>query len=76
MQQCHVKFLLSRLLQDMTADGVSRFEKVFHIIPTWKQAIPVIVEYLTPLNTPIATIFRQNNSKKGTKRNHCVSECS
>eukprot|EP00957_Ditylum_brightwellii_P095361 7264112-Ditylum_brightwellii.AAC.1 len=62
MQGCHVKFLLSRLLLDMPADYLSKFEKVLHIMPTWKQAIPIIVEYLRLLNTPIARIFGQYNS--------------
>ena len=76
MQECHVNFLLSRLLQDMPDDELRTFEKALHIMPTWKQAIPIVVEYLRSLNTPIARIFAQYSSKKGTKRNHCVSECS
>eukprot|EP00957_Ditylum_brightwellii_P129173 9852385-Ditylum_brightwellii.AAC.1 len=76
MQECHVNFLLSRLLRDMPDDELYTFEKELHIMPTWKQAIPIIVEYLRSLSTPIARIFGQYNSKKGTKRNHCVSECS
>eukprot|EP00957_Ditylum_brightwellii_P209931 15364363-Ditylum_brightwellii.AAC.1 len=59
----------------MPADKFSKFDKVLHVMPTWKQAISIIVEYLRSLNAPIARIFRQYNSKKGTKRNCCVSEC-
>eukprot|EP00957_Ditylum_brightwellii_P061683 4680747-Ditylum_brightwellii.AAC.1 len=76
MQECHVNFLLPMLLRDMPDDELRTFEKALHIIPTWKQAIPIIVEYLRSLSTLIARIFGQYNSKKGTKRNHCVSECS
>eukprot|EP00957_Ditylum_brightwellii_P170828 13002228-Ditylum_brightwellii.AAC.1 len=60
----------------MPDDELCTFEKVLHIMLTWKQAIPIIVEYLRFLSTPIARMFGQYNSKQGTKRNHCVSECS
>eukprot|EP00957_Ditylum_brightwellii_P019453 1467620-Ditylum_brightwellii.AAC.1 len=60
----------------MPDDELRAFEKVLHIMPTWKQALPIIVEYLRSLSTPIVRIFGQYNSKKGTKRNYCVSECS
>eukprot|EP00957_Ditylum_brightwellii_P094788 7218071-Ditylum_brightwellii.AAC.1 len=74
VQECHMNFLLSRLLRDMPADELRTFEKVLHIMPTWKQAIPILVEYLRLLSTPLARNFVKYNSKKGMKRNHCVSE--
>eukprot|EP00957_Ditylum_brightwellii_P198575 15134775-Ditylum_brightwellii.AAC.1 len=43
MQECHVNFFLSRLLQDMPDDELHTFKKALHIMPTWKQAIPIIV---------------------------------
>eukprot|EP00957_Ditylum_brightwellii_P025522 1929427-Ditylum_brightwellii.AAC.1 len=76
MQECHVNFLLSRLFQDIPDDKSHTFEKALHIMPTWKHAIPIIVEYLRLLSTPITRILGQHNSKKGMQRNHCVSECS
>eukprot|EP00957_Ditylum_brightwellii_P080561 6127929-Ditylum_brightwellii.AAC.1 len=76
MQECHVNFLLSRLLQDMPDDELHTFEKVLHIMPTRIQAIPIIVEYLKLLSTLIARILEQCNSEKGMERNCCVSECS
>eukprot|EP00957_Ditylum_brightwellii_P115693 8824546-Ditylum_brightwellii.AAC.1 len=76
MEECHVNFLLSRLPQDMPVDDFSKFENALHIMPTWKQVILITVEYIRSMNTPIAIIFGQYNSKKGTKRNHCVAKCS
>eukprot|EP00957_Ditylum_brightwellii_P039612 2996140-Ditylum_brightwellii.AAC.2 len=60
----------------MPVDELSKFEKELRTMPTWKQAIPIIVEYLRSLNTPKSRIFGQYNSKKGTKRNQYVPKCS
>eukprot|EP00957_Ditylum_brightwellii_P024870 1880583-Ditylum_brightwellii.AAC.1 len=60
----------------MPDDELHTFEKALHIMPTWKQAIPITVEYLRLLSTAIARIIGQYDSKKGTTRDHCVSECS
>eukprot|EP00957_Ditylum_brightwellii_P019920 1502972-Ditylum_brightwellii.AAC.1 len=63
MQGWHVKFLLPRLLEDTSFNGVSKFEEALHIMPTWKQGIPIAVEYLMSLSTPIARIFEQYSSQ-------------
>eukprot|EP00957_Ditylum_brightwellii_P103398 7878987-Ditylum_brightwellii.AAC.1 len=45
-------------------------------MPTWKQTVPITVQYLKELNAPIAKVVAKFSTKKVTGKNHCVKECS
>lgn len=76
MKDNHMEFILSRSLHNMSHDEQRNFVNALHIMPTWKQAIPITVEYLSKLNTPIAKIITKYSTKMTTGSNHAIKECS
>eukprot|EP00957_Ditylum_brightwellii_P125967 9603724-Ditylum_brightwellii.AAC.1 len=45
-------------------------------MPTWKQTVPITVQYLKQFNVPIAKVVAKLSTKKVTGKNHCFKECS
>ena len=45
-------------------------------MPTWKQTVPITVQYLKELNVPIAKVVAKFSTKKANAKNHFVKECS
>eukprot|EP00957_Ditylum_brightwellii_P182378 13893591-Ditylum_brightwellii.AAC.1 len=45
-------------------------------MPTWKQTVPITVQYLEQLNVPITKVATKLSTKKVTGKKHCTKECS
>eukprot|EP00957_Ditylum_brightwellii_P142865 10885782-Ditylum_brightwellii.AAC.1 len=74
MKESHVNFLLSYCLSNLSSEEKEKFKDALHIMPTWKQTVPVTVQYLKQLNVPIDIIVAKLSTKKVTGKNHCIKE--
>eukprot|EP00957_Ditylum_brightwellii_P153411 11676382-Ditylum_brightwellii.AAC.1 len=54
MKDVHVNFLLLHCLSNLSLGEKDKFKDAPHIMPTWKQTVPITVQYLKHLNVPIA----------------------
>eukprot|EP00957_Ditylum_brightwellii_P080253 6104439-Ditylum_brightwellii.AAC.1 len=75
MKESHANFLLLRCLAQLSPEEKDKFKDAIHMIPTWKQTVPITVQYLKQLNVPIAKAAVKLLSNKVTGKNHCIKDC-
>jgi hypothetical protein len=69
-------YFMNRRVSQLSPEEQSLFrEKALYIMPTWKATVPITVEYLKGLNTPVARSDIIYNYRDGS-RNHMLEEGS
>ena len=62
--------------QILTQEELESFRNALHIIPQWSKAVPVTVNYLRQLVTPIKKLRLQYTMVNPTTTNHYLVNCT
>ena len=80
LEESDVQWIDSRMLVNLAEDEKSNFDQALHLVVTWKEAKPIVLEYLTTLHRdtqePIAKLKPTFESTRNDGKNCCVKKCS
>eukprot|EP00957_Ditylum_brightwellii_P085322 6489827-Ditylum_brightwellii.AAC.1 len=76
LKESNVNFLLLYCLSNLSSEEKDKFKEALHIVPTWKQTVPITVQYLKQLRVPFAKVIAKLSTKKVTGNNYCIKEYS
>ena len=78
MNDDDINLIVGRVLENMTTEEKWNFQlEGLHLVPTWKQASAINLDYLmTELQSPIANYVVNMNTSRSDGKNCCLRECS